>query len=145
MNGSASHAVPVLSGVPQGSVLGPLLFLIYIDGITTVTLSPNSHQTLYADDMLLYQPLLTVLTTPNYRKISTQYQSGLMVTTCNLTLKNVNSCESPENKLVSVLQLCISVVSHYKRWTPTNILGSACHQIYHGHSISNQPVAKRES
>ena len=54
VNGSASHAVPVFSGVPQGSVLGPLLFLIYIDGITTVTLSPNSHLTLYADDMLLY-------------------------------------------------------------------------------------------
>ena len=57
VNGSASHAVPVLSDVPLGSVLGPLLFLIYIDGITTVTLSPNSYLTLYADDMLLYRPI----------------------------------------------------------------------------------------
>ena len=54
VNGSSSNPLPVLSGVPQGSVLGPLLFLTYIDGISSITLSPGSHLTLYADDMLLY-------------------------------------------------------------------------------------------
>lgn len=57
VNGVTSNPLPVNSGVPQGSVIGPLLFLIYIDGIKSLLLSRDSHLTLFADDMLLYRPL----------------------------------------------------------------------------------------
>ena len=60
VNGETSEQLPVLSGVPQGSVIGPLLFLIYIDRIKTLPLSDESHLTLYADDMLLYRPITSL-------------------------------------------------------------------------------------
>ena len=57
VNGQTSETLPVLSGVPQGSVIGPLLFLIYIDGVMSVPLSEESQLTVYADDILLYRPI----------------------------------------------------------------------------------------
>ena len=69
MNGSSSEsdALPLLSGVP---VIGPLLFLIYIDGIKSINPSPDSHLTLYADSMLLYRlPVLIMSTCRKSSKI----------------------------------------------------------------------------
>ena len=55
VDGATSNQVAVVSGVPQGSVLGPLLFSIYINGITEVDISPQSRRVLYCDDVLLYR------------------------------------------------------------------------------------------
>ena len=52
LDGETSNPVPVLSGVPQGTVLGPLMFLLYINDITKDIDSPLR---MFADDCLLYR------------------------------------------------------------------------------------------
>jgi len=62
---------PCLVGVPQGSVLGPLLFSIYTSPISTIAKSHQVSQQQYADDTQLYVALLPA----NYNQDITALES----------------------------------------------------------------------
>ena len=53
VNGKESEVVKVKSGVPQGTVLGPFMFLIYIKKINDIGAEIKSSIRLFADDCLL--------------------------------------------------------------------------------------------
>ena len=58
VDGVRSADEDVLSGVPQGTVLGPLLFLIHINDLPEV-IDPRTKCRLFADDCLLYRSIET--------------------------------------------------------------------------------------
>ena len=56
VDGESSELVRVESGVPQGTVLGPLMFLLYINDITN---GLTSNIRLFADDCIIYRTIET--------------------------------------------------------------------------------------
>ena len=52
------HSLIVTSGIPQGSVMGPLLFLIYINDLPD---NINSEVYMYADDTKIYREIKTIV------------------------------------------------------------------------------------
>ena len=62
IDSTSSNECPVISGVPQGTVLGPILFLCFINDLPQRV---KSQIRLFADDCLIYRPIRS----PNDQKL----------------------------------------------------------------------------
>ena len=57
VDGHVSSKMSVISGVPQGSILGPLLFILYMSELPSLLFSSNASIILYANDIVLSQEI----------------------------------------------------------------------------------------
>ena len=71
----------VTSGVPQGSVLGPLLFVVFIDDMPEVV-DDNSLLIMFADDAKLHREIKPSRTRKWNKRTAISYQSGLTPMEC---------------------------------------------------------------
>ena len=88
--------VSVLSGVPQGTVLGPVIFLLYINDINN---NVSSSLRLFADDCIILFTVLLNLnkTTSNCSRTYILLMNGHSNGKCALTSANVLSLDVTES------------------------------------------------
>ena len=89
VRGVTSDTCSVMSGVPQGSALGPLLFLVYIDDISRLSISSGSL-TLYTDDLVLYRP---VCGPSDYQLLQQDIDAISLWTSTNYLSLNPSKCK----------------------------------------------------
>ena len=105
INGQSSDWGDIEAGVPQGSVLGPLLFLIYINDITT---NLQSNCFLFADDSSLFQ----IVSDPHSMYISLNRDLEEIESWSHNWLVTINA-EKTESITFSTKRILIPITLHY--------------------------------
>ena len=126
-DGTKSNITSITTGVPQGSILGPLLFIIYINDIHEAT--ENFKAILYADDTNLTSPLC-------------YFSPSLTLNNCNVQQisNNINSELNDIFVWLCVNRLALNVkktkymIFHYRQRDIRNLIPSLI--------INNEPVER---
>ena len=109
VNGHNSLSLPVSCGVPQGSILGPLLFLLYVNDLPNTPSLLKFH--LFADDTNLYFSSKSL---------------GLFESTLNQELKHVAEWMKDSMSLKLILSFFILVslnlISHFSHFSFQSVI-----------------------
>ena len=107
INAFTSAPCQVTSGVPQGSILGPLLFIMFMNSLTKVPLSDNAKLILYADDILLYKPVNSDQDSDAFQQDVNSIQNwtnshGLKLNASESCLMNMTRAKNPPRLSITV-------------------------------------------
>ena len=106
LNETYSSPVDIVFGVPQGSILGPLLFLLFINDLPDST---NLYVKLYADDTFL---------------CSQNKDIGMLERTVNIELDKVFVWLASNKLTLNISKSKYMIVTKKRIIPPLNILGN---------------------
>jgi hypothetical protein len=112
VDGQFSEKSDVTSGVPQGTVLGPLLFLIFINDLPTV-IDPHTTCRLFADDCLIYRNIHSLSDQVQLQKDLDSLQEWSITWGMHFNPKKCNIMTISRSKLLTKFyQLGDSILDH---------------------------------
>ena len=114
-DGTCSDTTFLNTGVPRGSILGPLLFLIYMNDIHTA--SNKFDMILYADDTNLISPLCSFNLSLSCNKSEVEHMSQQI----NTELRNIQEWLNINKLSLNVSKTKYMIFHHYQR-NITNII-----------------------
>ena len=87
VNGKESNWHDVTYGIPQGTVLGPLLFVLYINDLSDLT---QSDIFLFADDIKIFRPIINTNDQDILQQDITTIENRVMIGCSHYTQINVH-------------------------------------------------------
>ena len=105
-DGEMSGSADVLSGVPKGTILGPLLFLCYINDLPSVV-SPGTKIRLFTDDCLAYRAIHSIEDQLQFQEHLTNLsnwgmQWGMRFNTSKCNIMTISNSATPLTKFYEI-------------------------------------------